>query len=125
MRVLVGYDNIITSPMFVGADEEAPSNLDSGVPTVAVTDAAGTTLTAPTATLVGDGRYKSIDDGQTWQQQAVNACLSAAMLSAQIYLYVEDSNSVTISINGGITTVPMNIGTSQGYAWKVRGYIYP
>jgi len=58
VRVLVGSDNIITSPMFVGADEEAPSNLDTGVPTVAVTDAAGTTLTAPTASLVGDGRYK-------------------------------------------------------------------
>lgn len=71
------------------------------------------------------GRYKSTDDGQTWQQQGINACLSASMLSAQIYLYVEDSNNVTISINGGITTVPMNIGTSQGYAWKVRGYIYP
>lgn len=41
-------------PTFVKSDEETASNLDSGVPTVSVTDEAGNTLSAPTA-VAGDG----------------------------------------------------------------------
>lgn len=73
----------------------------------------------------GSGRYKSIDGGFTWIQQSTTAILSACIVSSQICLYVEDNNIVTISTDGGITTSPMSIGTSQGYAWKVRAHIYP
>lgn len=48
MRVLRGSDTTITSPTFVGADGETPTDIDD-LPTVTVTDYAGTALADPTA----------------------------------------------------------------------------
>lgn len=57
MRILVGSDNTVTSPVFVGPDGETPA-ATTGVPTVTVTRSVGTVLTAPTASAGADlGAY--------------------------------------------------------------------
>lgn len=107
-------------------------SIDGGITFPAFANTAPTgildsSVMSPIVMAVGaGGRFRSDDNGQTWFQQSTTQGLSVSMLSAQVVLYVEVlNNTVTISINGGITTVPMNIGTYQDYAWKVRGYIYP
>lgn len=55
-RIVLGQDAKVTSPLFVN-DDEAATAADS-TPTVAIVNAAGTTLTAPTVTSAGTtGRY--------------------------------------------------------------------
>lgn len=53
MRVLSGSDVVITSPTFVGLDGETPTDTAS-LPTVTVTNGAGTVLTSPTAVDTSD-----------------------------------------------------------------------
>jgi hypothetical protein len=59
MRVLVGSDNTITSPVFVGPDGETPT-ATTGLPVVAVSRAVGTVLTVPVAVSVSTGVYSTV-----------------------------------------------------------------
>lgn len=60
MRVLVGSDVNIFSPVFVGADGETPT-ATTDTPTVSVTRAAGSVLTAPVASAVTPtGTYATV-----------------------------------------------------------------